>query len=130
MVGANPLIVIEWIIAIATIVGGAYMLSPLLQHSIAVNGASPFIRTMASETAINIYAVIYLLTGLLLIAGIVKRKVKWRSFALFFNGLARLFVLLGTLLAQGLLPATWINTAVVMVIVFYIWGRVRKRGIE
>lgn len=127
---SNPLIVIEWIIAIVTLVGGVYLLSPVFNVGLLVSLNSPIAQAVASSVGIIALAVISIFSALLLIAGIVNRKVKWRSAALFINGLVRLYAFLAGLLINGLLPLTWLSPFALMLITFYIWGRIRKRGHE
>lgn len=127
---SNPLIVIEWIIAIVSFIGGVYLLSPLLNVAILVNMNSPVAAFVASSVGIVALGVVLLFSALLLIAGIVKRRVKWRSAALFINGLTRFYALVATLAINGPMPLTWLSSFALLLITFYVWGRIRKRGIE
>lgn len=129
IIGANPLIVVEWFIAVATIVGGIYLLT-FVFGPIPINTESTLIQVVASKLGIAIFASIYTLSGLGIIAGIVSRKVKVRQISLFWNLLARFYALSAGLIAGGLLPLTWISPLVVLLTVFYIWKRIKARGIE
>ena len=126
----NPLIVIEWIISIVTLIGGIYLLSPVVKTGILLNLNSPIAAAVASQLGIVILGMLAVLTALLLIAGIVKMKVKVRSFALFLIGLMRLYAVLAGILINGIFPFTWLSNAALMIICFYIWGRIRRRGTE
>lgn len=106
------------------------MVSPLLRVSINLYGKSAWLQTVSSDIGILAFGCIFILSGLLMIFGIVTRKVKWRSAGLFLNGLCRFYVIVASILAVGILPVTWLANATIMVIVFYIWGRIRKRGVE
>lgn len=127
---ANPLIVIQWIIATTTIAAGAYVASPFLRLSVIFHGKSALLQTIGSDVGIIVFGFFFILSGLLMVAGIVKRKVEWRSAGLFLNGLCRLYVIIAGFLAFGFLPLNWLSNAVIMFIVFYIWARIRKRGVE
>lgn len=126
----SPLIVIEWIIAIFTTIGAVYTLSPMLDFSIAQNGPTPFVSVVGSDLGITIFGIVFLISALILVYGIVRRKQGWRSLGLFLNGLTRLYIIIATFLATGPFPFTWLSNAAVMVMAFYIWGRLRKRGLE
>lgn len=126
----NPLIVIQWIIALISLVAGVYMVSPLLQLSIDLHGKSAFVATVGSNYGVVIFGCVFILSALLMIAGIVYRRVGLRSGGLFLNGLCRFYSIIATILAVGILPFTWASNALVMIIVFYIWSRIRKRGAE
>jgi len=126
----TPLLVIQTIIGISTIIGGLYLVSPFMQASIRLVGRSAFLETASSEIGILIFAAIFIFSGILMLAGVYARKVRWRSTGLFINGLCRFYVIFATFLSQGILPLTWFSGAVIMVIVFYMWGRIRRRGVE
>lgn len=126
----NPLIIVQWIIAISAIVGGLYLLSPVWNASILINTTGPITQVIASTVGIALVALFAIFTGVLMIAGIVKRKVKWRSAGLFMQGMLRLYALLAGILINGFFPMTWLSSAVLLAITFYIWGRIRRRGIE
>lgn len=127
---SNPLIVVEWIIVLVTLVGTLWLFFPLFSGVEFVQSNSPIISIIASFLGILALAVVALGSNLLLIAGIVKRKAKWRSAALFTLGLLRLYAVLAGILINGLLPLTWLSSFGLMLICFYIWGRIRKRGVE
>lgn len=127
---SNPLIIIEWIISISTIIGGLYLLSPVWKLGYVLNSTGPIAQAVTSEIGIVAVAVFAIFTGLLVIAGIIKRKVAWRSAGLFLNGMLRLYALIAGILLNGLFPMTWLSSAVVMCIALYIWGRIRRRGAE
>jgi len=95
-----------------------------------MNGQSAFLQTAGSDIGLLLFGVVFILSGIIMVVGLMRRKVGWRSTGLFLNGLARFYVITATILAQGVLPLTWLSNLVVMAIVFYIWGRIRKRGIE
>lgn len=127
---SNPLIIVEWILAIVIVIGSTYLFFPVLSGVELINSASPIAHAIASTIGLLALASISLFSGLLLVAGITKRKVKWRSAALFISGLVRLYAFLAGVLINGLVPLTWLSSFALMLITFYIWGRIRKRGIE
>jgi len=128
---ANPLIIVEWVLSIQTLIGGAYLLSPYLRTGLSiVNPESQFLHVALSHWGLWLLGIFALLSALLIIAGIVKRRVRWRSAGLFLNGLARLYAIIGGFAAHGFIPLSWLSAAALMVFCFYIWGRIRKRGVE
>lgn len=126
----TPLIAIQWIIAVISLVAGAYMVSPLLQLSIDLQGKSGFLQAVGSSHGILIFGLVFIFSSLLIISGILFKTTWLRSAGLFLNGLCRLYSIIATILAVGFLPFSWASNALVMLIAFYIWGRISKRGVE
>ena len=92
------------------------MASPFLLYSISVNGASPIVQTLGSEVGLVVFGLLYASSGVTMLSGLIRRNYRIRSFGLFFNIICRNYVLIGTFLAQGLLPLTWISSLGVMLI--------------
>ena len=129
IIGANPLIVVEMALAVQTLLGGAYLLNFVLSNQ-KVAAGSAFIQIVASDFGIILFASLFILTGLIIIAGIVKRKVKWRQTGLFWNILTRFYALLTGLIANGLFPPSWLPSATLLFLALYTWRRIKSRGIE
>ena len=123
--GRSPLTIIELIIAIGAIVGGLYVMSPVLAYSTAVNGASAVVQILGHPVALMIYGGSYVVAGVISVYGILTRKTVLRSVGLFWNMLNRTYGLMGTFLVQGFLPFTWLSSFMVIVIslVVYLWIR-------
>jgi hypothetical protein len=114
--GRNPLTIVEMIIGITSVVGGLYVLSPLLVYSTAINGAGPIVALIAHPIGIMIFGLIIVISGLMMVIGVWKRKYKIRSWGLFVNILARTYALIGGFLISGFLPLTWMSSFVVLLI--------------
>jgi len=88
--------------------------SPLLSYSVMTNGATPLVATIANPIALICYGVFLLIAGALVVAGIIKRKYRWRSSGLFMIILIRTYGLLVGFLVAGFLPLTWLASLVVL----------------
>lgn len=119
--GRSPLTIVELIVGIATVISGVYVLTPLIDYSTYLHGATPLVATLGSALGIHIFGAFYLLSGLLIIYGIFKRNYRARSVGLFMNILGRTYILLAGFLIQGFLPFTWLNPFVMILIVTICW---------
>lgn len=131
--GRSPLTIVELVIAISTIVGGLYVLSPLLDLSVMLNGASPFVQIVGHTTGLYIFGTFFLSSGAIMLIGFVRRDYHWRSVGLFMNIMARLYVLVTTIMINGLLPLTWLSPLTVLVIAIICYLVVRgmiARGLD
>ena len=123
--GRNPLTIVEFIIAVASIIGGVYVASPLIIYSSLVNGATPLVAALAHPVALVAFGVLLALSGIIVIAGIFMHRYRWRANGLFLNILLRIYGIIVTFLIQGLLPLTWLATLTVTIIalVCYLYDR-------
>lgn len=126
----SPLTVVEFIVAALTIIGGLYLLSPLLDISVALHGASPLVATLANSTAIAFYGVFLTSIGAINISAIYKRNYKWRSRALFGNILIRLYGFIVTMLVQGPIPPTWLSSFGIMLIAIVCYSVVKGMDVR
>lgn len=121
----SPLKVIKWIIAIVSIIGGLYVMSPLLTYSSATFGAGALAQTIANPTGIFIFGFLFFASGALLAAGLVWDKKSWRAYGLFANILLRIYSLIGTWLTIGFLPLTWLSNFALILIAIVVYLAVR-----
>jgi len=121
----SPLKVIKWIIAIVSIVGGLYVMSPLLQYSTAQFGAGGLAQTIANPTGIAIYGILFFASGALLMAGLIWDKKSWRAYGLLANIMLRIYSLIGTWLTVGFLPLSWLSNLAVILISIVVYFAVR-----
>lgn len=121
----SPLKVIKWIIAIVSIIGGLYVMSPLLTYSSATFGAGALAQTIANPTGIFIFGFLFSASGALLAAGLVWDKKSWRAYGLFANILLRIYSLIGTWLTIGFLPLTWLSNFALILIAIVVYLAVR-----
>jgi hypothetical protein len=116
---------IEWIVAVCTLVGGAYLFTPLYEYSQSVNGKSSFSIALSHPISIGIWGAMLVLGAAFVIYGLLKNKPQYRSIGLFSIFLARFFQVLTTLLVSGFLPISWIYPFTIMLIVGVLWGLTR-----
>lgn len=117
----NPLTVIELVLAISTIVGGLYVLSPFLVVSIIQNGASPLILALGSQVGVTLFGGIFLASGLASVWGIYTRQYRTRSVAMFIQFLCRFYAIIVGWLVSGLLPLTWLSPLTIAIICVILW---------
>lgn len=121
----TPLKIIEWIISIVTIIGGLYVVSPLLSYSTANFGAGAIAQTIAHPIGILIFGVIFLVSGLLLAYGLLKDIPKVRSFALMMMIACRTYSLIGTWITIGFLPLTYLSNVALIFIAVVVYLVIR-----
>jgi hypothetical protein len=126
----NPVATIEAVIGIATIIAGLYVLSPLLDISVADNGPTPFVKALASGVGLVLFGVAYTASGFMMLLGLFKKDMRLRTSGLFLNGLTRMYVTIVTLLVQGPLPLSWISNFLVGLVVFILWWHHKKRQVS
>lgn len=119
--GRSPLTVIEFVIGVTSIIGGLYVISPLLTVSTIVNGASPLVQTIGSQIGIGVFGTLFIISGCLMTLGIIRRNYRVRSIGAFLNMLLRIYALLANFLIQGFLPLTWMSSFVVLITVLVCW---------
>jgi hypothetical protein len=117
--------VIKWIISLTSIVGGLYVMSPLLTLSTANYGAGALAQTIANPTGIFIFGFLFFASGALLAAGLIWDKKTWRAYGLFANILLRIYSLIGTWLTVGFLPLSWLSNLAVILIAIVVYLAVR-----
>lgn len=121
----SPIKVIKWIISITSIVGGLYVMSPLLTYSSATFGAGALAQTIANPVGIFIFGFLFFASGALLAAGLIWDKKSWRAYGLFANILLRVYSLIGTWLTIGFLPLTWLSNLAIVLIAIVVYLAVR-----
>jgi hypothetical protein len=117
--------VIKWIISLTSIVGGLYVMSPLLTLSTANYGAGALAQTIANPTGIFIFGFLFFASGALLAVGLIWDKKTLRAYGLFANILLRTYSLIGTWLTVGFLPLTWLSNLAVLLIAIVVYLAVR-----
>lgn len=128
----SPLKVIKWIIAIVSIAGGIYVMSPLLVYSTTNFGAGALAQTIANPAGIFIFGLLFFASGALIVVGLIWDKKTLRAYGLFANILLRIYSLIGTWLTVGFLPLSWLsNFALIMIaIVVYLAVRWEQKKVE
>lgn len=121
----EPLITICWIIAIAAVVGGTWILSPIFDISDIPSGSSALSQTILENIATYVISLPVIGSGLIMIYGIVRKKDNILAWGLFINLIIRIFAFLVACLVYGL-PPTWIS-AVTMICIVLVLYLVTKR---
>ncbi len=121
----TPLKMIKWIIATASIIGGLYVMSPLLNYSTAAFGAGALAQTIANPVGIFIFGFLFFASGALIVVGLIWDKKTLRAYGLFANIVLRTYSLLGTWLTIGFLPLTWLSNLAVLLIAIVVYLAVR-----
>lgn len=128
----SPIIKIEWVISVFTLVGGFYLFTPLYDTSVRQVGASVIGAALASSGMILFWGALLLIGALLVIVGLLKDKPQLKSIGLFTIILARTFQLLTTFLVGAFFPITWMYPLTILMVVIILWGlereEVRRRG--
>lgn len=122
----TPLRIIEWILSALAIIGGAYVMSPLLTYSTAAFGAGAIAQTIAHPIGIFVFGFLLFASGVTLAIGLVNNNKKWRSAGLLMQIICRIYALLGTWITIGLLPLTWLSGAGLLAIAIVIYFVVRR----
>jgi hypothetical protein len=121
----SPLKVIKWIISIVSIVGGLYVMSPLLVYSTATFGAGALSQTIANPVGIFTFGLLFFASGALLAVGLIWDKKTLRAYGLFANILLRIYSLIGTWLTVGFLPLSWLSNFALIMIAIVVYLAVR-----
>ncbi len=117
----NPIKSIQWIIAVQTIVGGIYLVSPLVEYVSNNVAPSALVQIISSSTGIAIVGIIFLLSGTILTIGLLKDKPQWRATGLFVSAGVRLYGLWAVWLINGFLPLTWLGNFTIMLITIVLY---------
>lgn len=121
----TPFRMIKWILSVTSIVGGLYVMSPLLSYSTAAFGAGVLAQTIANPVGIFIYGFIFFASGALLAVGLIWDSKTLRAYGLLANILCRVYSLFGTWLTVGFLPLSWLTQLAVILISIVVYFAVR-----
>jgi|SRR6478735_8232280 len=121
---------IKWVIAVMTLIGGAYLFTPLYEKSQTVNGSTPFADAISNPWSSYIWAGVLVVGSLLVIFGLVRDRPQIRSLGFFMIFLARFFQVLTTWLVVGLFPINWIYPFTLMLITIILWGMARTEVLK
>jgi len=121
----SPIKVIKWIISLTSMVGGLYVMSPLLTLSTVKYGAGALAQTIANPTGIFIFGFLFFASGALLAVGLIWDKKTLRAYGLLANILLRIYSLIGTWLTVGFLPLSWLSNLAVILIAIVVYLAVR-----
>lgn len=123
--GRNPLTIVEFILAVASLLSGIYLMSPLLHYATVTQGATPLVATLGSPIALFAFGALLALSGLFIIIGIFRRSYRIRTNALFLNILCRIYSVTISIFVGGLLPPLWLPplTVLCITVVCYIAAR-------
>lgn len=125
LVKNTPLKVIEYIVAITTILGGLFLLSPLVTIPIPNVGDPEIVKQILSRPGIIILAVVAILAGASHGYGLLKKKFALRSMGLFVNVLVRIYAILAGWLINGQVPLPFSADVVLLAVVVVLWLTLR-----
>src|SRR3954469_17889735 len=86
-----PILAIEWVVALCTVTGGIYILSPLYDVSKQQGNISVFVGALSHPLSIIAWGVILLVGAVLVIIGLLTNKPQLKSIGWFSVALARFF---------------------------------------
>lgn len=121
----DPIRIIEWVVALATAFSGLYIYSPFYNQAVQRDGPGAIAAALHHPELIYVYGAVILAGAVLLILGLVLRKVLLRSVGLFTIFTVRFFQVLLTLITLGWQPITWIFPLTIMCIVVVLWINAR-----
>lgn len=121
------LIIIEFTIGLLSI---AYALAVgAAQVSASVTYNSTITEALTSSPAILAYTIVTVVSGIIIVTGIITRRDSLVSTGLFIGICVKLFQLIVIWLYNGFLTPSWINTAIVMFICIVLWlGRQAEKS--
>lgn len=122
----NPILVIEWVVALCTIVSPVFIFSPLYDESVSTNGPGLVAASLSDPHLIYIYAAILLVGSIMVMVGLIFKRAPIKSVGLFTILLIRFFQVLTTLLVEGFTPiGGWIFPLTILLIVCVLWINTR-----
>lgn len=125
---ANPLSATAFIIGVSTVVGGVYLLSPLLVISTVINGASPLVNVLGTGLGIWAFGLYFLASGIFLLLGLARNNVKFVRGGLLASILGRFYSILAYFIIIGPLPLTWLANLTVACISIVVWLALRDKN--
>lgn len=122
LANTTPLRIVEYIIALTTVLGGLVLLTPLVLIPVPGVGDPEIVSLLLSRPGIIAVAIFAIASGLLHAYGLKKRLMKWRANGLFLNALTRMYALIITWL-PGTVPAVmpWESSFATLLIIIALW---------
>ena len=121
----DPIRAIGWVIAIFTLVGGAYIFTPLYTHSVAKNGLGVVASVFSHPALVFVFGAVLVISSLMVIFGLWKGIPRIKSAGFFGILLTRFFQVLTTFMVSGFLPITWIYPMTIVFILIILWAHAR-----
>ncbi|AXH66701.1 hypothetical protein SEA_SPILLED_247 [Streptomyces phage Spilled] len=118
---AHPLVIIEVIIAVGLLVSGLYTMSWLYQPS----STTPLGQAIDSTYVRMTIGAFYASSSVAIMAGAKKGNVSIESTGLFMASLSYAFMTLLRWLTIGFVPLTWVFSLTLMLIVAFLYFRIR-----
>ena len=121
----DPIRVIEWVVAVCTLISPVYVFSPWYASN-SITSPPGVIASITSAKMVYVYAILLLIGAVMLIIGLVKHNLKLRSMGLFTIFTLRFFQTISAVLLVGLFPlSSWIFTFTLVLILVVLWINVR-----
>jgi uncharacterized membrane protein YfcA len=121
----TPLKIVEYIIAITTVVGGLFLLSPLVTIPLPGVGDPEIVKQILSRPGIIGLGIVAVIAGAAHGIGLFREKFTLRSFGLFVNVLVRIYAILAGWLINGDIPLPFSPDVVLLFIVIVLWLTLR-----
>ena len=120
----QPLLAIEWVIAIGTIIGAFYIFTPLYPLGRSLHPTT-FSLLLTHPVALAAWGSVLFTGGVLVVVGLCLRHARLRSTGWFCVFLARLYQVLAILIVAGPIPLQWLMPATLGAVVLILWAKAR-----
>lgn len=121
----DPIRSIEWVIAIMTIAGGAFVFTPLYTVQTSQVGPSAVATALGHPAMIALFGALLLIGAFLVILGMVTELPHIRSGGWFVILMVRFFQVLTVWLTAGFYPISWIYPFTLALICLVLWAYAR-----
>lgn len=111
----NPLTLIEFVIALSTIVGGSLLLVGATNRPFT---ESLLVETVSGPILLTVFALVFFISAGFTLIGLWEHNVKWRSIGMFGNIIARIYAIIVTVLVSTQLQVWNLTVLVISVIVW------------
>lgn len=127
----NPITIIEGLISSITLVGGIYVLSPVLAVPAHFYTGSIVSQVVVSNLGIFAIGLFAILLSIWNLYAIYKRSYRQRAASTFAMAMLRLYVILATILIVGLFPLSWLSSFTIALIlsVCYLYDKSKAREV-
>lgn len=122
---AQPIVAIEWVIAITGLIGSLYIFTPLYPIGKALHPTT-FTMLLTHPLTIMSWGAVLLIGSSLVIIGLVRKSARLRSTGWFCIFLVRLYQVLAILIVAGPIPPQWFLPLTVGTIALILWARARR----
>jgi hypothetical protein len=94
----SPLTIVELIIAVFTVIGGLYVMSPLVVVDVSITHFASVANFIAGQAGLILLGVAAVFSGMATIVGVCRRNYRMRSAGMFSNILLRVYAFTASLI--------------------------------